>query len=163
MKMIFIFRGKERMTTKTSYRTRQRELLMQYLETVPGTHITVADICDYFRREGSSIGQTTVYRQLERLVEEGVVNKYFIDANGPACFEYVPGGAHLETEYCFHCKCEKCGRLIHLHCDELAGIRKHLLEHHHFTMDPMRTVFYGICDQCSPMRMQAAGGRMHES
>lgn len=130
------------------YKTKQKENLVRYLETVQGKHITAADICEYFRLQGENIGLTTIYRQLERLVDEGVVNKYVIDSGSPACFEYVGGAHSCSEEVCFHCKCEKCGKLIHLHCDELKEIREHLFSEHKFRLNPFRTVFYGICDEC---------------
>ncbi len=136
------------MNSRSKYRTKQRGKLLEYLETVPGVHITAGDVCEHFRARGSAIGQSTVYRQLESLVDEGLVNKYVIDANGPACFEYVGAQRPAETEACFHCKCEKCGKLIHLHCGELREIQNHLFEEHRFRMDPLRTVFYGLCEQC---------------
>ena len=136
------------MNSKSVYRTKQRESLLAYLETIPGVHVTAAEICAHFAAHGASIGQATVYRQLERLVDEGLVNKYVIGSAGPACFEYVAESSHADAEVCFHCKCEKCGRLIHLHCDELAGIQAHLHESHSFQLDPVRTVFYGLCDRC---------------
>ena len=49
---------------------------------------------------------------------------------------------------CFHCKCEKCGKLIHLHCEDVVKLEQHLMESHGFQMDPCRTVFYGICEEC---------------
>ena len=137
------------MNTRSKYKTKQREILLGYLETVPGVHITASDVCEYFKAQGAQIGQSTVYRQLESLVDEGIINKYIIDGNSPACFEYMGADSHEEAEVCFHCKCEKCGKLIHLHCDELEDIRVHLEQEHHFKMDPLRTVFYGLCDQCS--------------
>lgn len=133
----------------SQYKTKQREALLSYLMTVPGEHVTAADVCSHFRERGASIGTATVYRHLESLVDEGLVSKYIIDGASPACFEYL--GAehpHGRDEICFHCKCEKCGKLIHLHCDELAGIGAHLAAHHGFAINPMRTVFYGICDAC---------------
>ena len=75
------------MDSKPKYKTKQRETLLRYLETVPGTHITAADVYEYFRSQGTPIGQSTIYRQLEHLVDEGIINKYIIDANTPACFE----------------------------------------------------------------------------
>ena len=138
----------------SQYKTKQREALLSYLMSVPGEHVTAGDVCAHFRESGASIGTATVYRHLEKLVDEGIVNKYLIDGSSPACFEYVGGGAHGE-EVCFHCKCERCGTLIHLHCGELAGIGAHLASHHGFTIDPMRTVFYGVCDAC---RGAAEGG-----
>ena len=136
------------MDQKSKYRTRQRELLLDYLKTLSGTHFTAGDICEYFNTQNISIGQSTVYRQLEQFVAEGMVNKYIFDPNSPACFEYIGTEVHQEGGTCFHCKCEKCGKLIHLHCDELAAISGHLFQAHRFTLDPLRTVFYGTCDEC---------------
>ena len=137
------------MIAKSKYKTKQREILLDYLKTVPGKHFTAGDICEYFRAQGASIGQSTVYRQLEELVNEGVINKYVLDPTGPACFEYMAEDDHCEGEVCFHCKCEKCGKLIHMHCDELIGIQQHLSAEHQLKLDPMRTVFYGLCEECS--------------
>lgn len=136
------------MRSRAKYRTKQREILLEYLESVPGVHVTAGQVCEYFSSRGEKIGQSTVYRQLESLVDEGIINKYIIDANSPACFEYVGSDSHAGSDTCFHCKCEKCGKLIHLHCDELEEIQVHLSEEHRFRMDPVRTVFYGLCEQC---------------
>ena len=136
------------MSTKTTYQTKQKTQVLSYLETIPGQHVTAAQVFKQLSADGCAIGATTVYRCLERLVEEGLVNKYLIDANSPACFEYIGVRAQEET-CCFHCKCEKCGKLIHLHCEELEEIAGHLSSEHHFKMDPFRTVFYGICEDCN--------------
>lgn len=132
---------------KGQYRTKQRDELRTFLESVPGKHITAGDVCEYFKKSGTPIGMATVYRQLEKMVDEGLVTKYNIDAGSPACFEYM--GSHLSEDNCYHCKCQVCGKLIHMHCDELSGLKKHILEHHGFSIDPMRTVFYGVCQSCA--------------
>ena len=137
------------MSTHSSYNTKQKELLIDYLKASPDVHITAGDVVDHLRKQGCSIGQSTVYRQLERLVDEGVITKYTIDANTPACFEYVGKDSHEDPKWCFHCKCERCGRLIHLHCSELSSIGAHLAADHGFYLNPMRTVFYGLCDACA--------------
>ena len=49
---------------------------------------------------------------------------------------------------CYHCKCEKCGKLIHLQCNEVESLKQHMMEHHGFEMDSLRIVFYGICSEC---------------
>ena len=110
--------------------------------------MTAGDICEYFKSHGASIGQSTIYRNLESLVDEGIIKKYIVDGNTPACFEYVKQDSQEDLEFCFHCKCEKCGKLIHLHCDELDAIQVHLITDHHFKLNPVRTVFYGLCEQC---------------
>ena len=137
------------MASKTSYNTRQREVILEHISAMPGAHFTVRDICQCLKEKGSPIGTTTVYRQLERMVAEGLVSKYIVDSNTPACFEYTgPSHVRIREEVCFHCKCEVCGRLIHMHCDELEGIREHMLKHHSFSLNPLRTVFYGLCSDC---------------
>lgn len=136
------------MAGKPKYKTKQREILIEYLASVPGTHITAGDVCEHLRAHGASVGQSTVYRQLEGLVDEGILQKYIIDGNSPACFEYVGQDVHRGAEPCFHCKCERCGKLIHLHCEELNAIGQHLSEHHGFLLNPLRTVFYGLCAEC---------------
>lgn len=147
------------MEQKIKYKTKHSAELIAYLQSIPGRHFTVGDVGDYFKGRGKPMGTTTIYRQLDRLVEEGLVNKYIIDATSPACFEYV-GESHLEgEETCFHCKCEKCGKLIHMHCGELEMIQAHLKAEHSFMLDPLRTVFYGICSDCvGEAEASAAGG-----
>ena len=137
------------MSERSTYKTKQRERLIAYLKTVKGTHITAADVCKFFKDQDSSIGQSTIYRQLEKLVDEGLLKKYIVDSNSPACFEYVEADSHVGESVCFHCKCEKCGSLIHLHCDTLEGIESHLYEEHNFKINTARTVFYGLCSKCS--------------
>ena len=136
------------MTTRSKYKTKQREILLDYLESVPGVHVTAGDVCEYFKSQGAPIGKSTVYRHLESLVDEGLINKYVIDGNSPACFEFIRPESHEHNEVCYHCKCEKCGKVVHLHCEELEEFQVHLFKEHSFRMDPVRTVFYGLCEQC---------------
>ena len=136
------------MSEKTHYRTRQMTMLLSYLESVRGHHITVNDVKDYFKNQGVAIGTATIYRHLEKMEEQGTVLKYVVDNTSSACFEYVGSHEIADQPSCFHCKCEKCGRLIHLHCTEAENLRLHLFEKHGFKMDSIRTVFYGICDEC---------------
>lgn len=150
------------MTTRSQYKTKQREVLMSYLEQETGGHITAGDVVAYFKQQGTPIAQATIYRQLEKLVDEGVLNKYIIDANSPACFEYVGEASHGEGEACFHCKCEACGRLIHLHCQDLSAISGHLLKEHGFRLNPLRTVFYGLCETCArEAKRYKTGAKLH--
>lgn len=135
------------MSAKGQYNTKQRDELRAFLESVPGQHISAGDVCEYFKTIGRPIGMATIYRQLEKMVDEGIITKYSIDANTPACFEYL--GEHLQNGTCYHCKCQVCGKLIHLQCQELPELQKHILEHHGFAIDPVRTVFFGVCQACA--------------
>ncbi|MCR5724174.1 MAG: transcriptional repressor [Treponema sp.] len=133
---------------KSPYKTRQQEQLLSYLEEHKGEHFTAEDVRLHFAQKEISLGTATIYRHLERLVGEGCLNKYVIDEHSAACFEYTGGCKGPQEEQHFHLKCEGCGCLIHLECDELCQIRAHLLKSHGFELNPLRTVFYGLCADC---------------
>ena len=133
---------------KARYKTKQMTEILTFLKSVQGRHVTVNEICDFFREKGISVGTTTIYRHLEKMVKEGLAAKYVIEGSSSACFEYLGADEHCHKTSCFHCKCEKCGKLIHIQCDEIECLSRHMTEHHDFQLDPKRTVFYGICNEC---------------
>ncbi len=137
------------MKNKIQYKTKQHEQLVSYLKSVQGRHLTVSEIHDYFKEKGDGMGVATIYRQLERLVSEGTVRKYIIDSSHPACFEYAGDSlSECLSKSCFHLKCEKCGKLIHLECEELSTISSHIFSEHNFAINSTKTVFYGCCKEC---------------
>ncbi len=136
------------MTRRSTYQTRQMKELREFLASTDGKHVTVKDICRYFDEAGRQVGTATVYRNLEKLVEEGIVAKYSANPSDSACFSYIGSGEECCHPVCFHLKCQKCGRLIHLECDEITRLSEHMLRAHGFELNPVRTVFYGLCEDC---------------
>lgn len=130
-----------------NYKTKQQEILLDYLKSAEGRHLTAGDVCEHFKAQGLQIGKSTVYRRLEGLVTDGILKKYTVDNQASACFEYVGEDKHLHGG-CFHLKCEKCGKLFHLHCEEIEALNEHISADHDFMIDPTRTVFYGVCGKC---------------
>ncbi len=144
--------------SKSQYKTWQKAEITAYLLSMAGEHVTVNDICQHFEKKGKPIGVTTVYRQLDKLVAEGVVNKYTLDSSSSACYEYVDTDHHSDgVTNCYHCKCDRCGKLIHLHCEEIEELIKHIEADHSFVINPRRMVFYGVCDDCKGL-VGAEGG-----
>ncbi len=132
------------MTEIKGYKTKQRTVIEALLKRNEG-HLTVEEICKKLESTGENVGRTTVYRTLEKLEKEGIVRKY--SAVGESCcYQYVKGERECNNH--FHLKCEKCGKLIHLECSELDLISDHISEHHGFSVNPLKTVFYGVCEVC---------------
>lgn len=129
------------------YNTRSKRLIKEYMKSNHGSHLTIRDVCDHFFDIGINVGQATVYRNMEELVEEGFVKKYLIDRNNAACFEYISDEADKENEE-YHLVCEECGKLIHFHCEEILKFRAHLIADHDIDIDLARTVLYGVCRNC---------------
>ena len=45
------------MGMKAPYQTKQMAQLLTYLKTVEGTHVTVADVCSYFKEQGITMSE----------------------------------------------------------------------------------------------------------
>ena len=127
------------------YRTHQREVIEKMLSEKGDIHFTVDTVLDELHRKGEAVGRTTVWRCLERLASEGRVRKY-VQAGESACYQYIHSGGCCEH---FHLKCERCGELIHMQCDTLCHIGVHIEEEHGFKINPLKTVFYGVCEKCA--------------
>ncbi len=135
-----------------NYKTNQKKVMLEYLESKSGQHVSANDIKEYFEALDVKIGLTTIYRHLNKMVEEGLVKKFFIDESSGSCFEYVQHECEEHHHDHFHLKCEKCDTLIHFDCHEIEELQHHIQEEHGFTIDPIRTVFYGLCDHCAELR-----------
>jgi len=98
--------------------------------------------CDHADVE---ISRTTVYRQLEKLVEAGLVTKNLFDGSAVAMFSV---NQKTQDEYYYHLLCEVCGSFNRLKCKSLQPIAKHIEEEHHFHINDTKTVFYGKCKDC---------------
>lgn len=125
------------------YKTQQKEAILEYIMSLDGEHFTVNSIVEHFCR---NIGVSTVYRFVNKLVEEGLVCKYHID-KASACFQYTGGRAGLV----FHMKCENCGKILHFQCDDVDKLYAHLLSEHGFKVNNYKSVFYGCCNECKSM------------
>lgn len=135
------------MQRKGGYQTKQKTQILSYLRENRGRHMTAAELLHMLTENGTPIGAATVYRQLEKLENEGLVRRYALDDRGSACWQFADG-----TEECrrhFHLKCTVCGTLFHLDCGHLSEIADHVAEDHGFRIDPSRTVFYGVCADCA--------------
>jgi Fur family ferric uptake transcriptional regulator len=137
-----------------NYRTRQGEGILDYLRSLGDRHVTVSGVVRHFADRDENIGQTTIYRHLERLAAEGIIRKYVVGDGKSACYQYVNAAAACREH--FHLVCERCGALIHMDCELLEGLGAHLLLEHKFRIDTLKTVFYGTCDTC----LAASAGKL---
>ncbi len=135
------------------YKTRQRAVILELLRAHGGEHFTAEEIVTLLERYGRPVGKATVYRNLERLIEQGSVRKYQFGEGKSACFEYQPGP--LPEHY--HLKCACCGALTHLKCDYIDKLAEHVHEEHGFELDAAQIVLVGRCVQCADKQRARPG------
>jgi zinc transport system substrate-binding protein len=134
----------------SGYATRQREALEAYLRSLEGEHVSAEGIVEHFADTPEPISRATVYRCLRRLEQDGSVRRYVTDGRRASCFQYLGthGEASEQARDHFHLQCERCGSLTHIRCQTLSGLGRHIRDGHGFELNPLKTVFYGVCRNC---------------
>lgn len=136
------------MLEKHKYHTVGRERILRCLADDPKRRMTVGELTEAMARQQVAIGQSTVYRIVGQLCEEGKLRRVRDEARG--CYVY---GYAEDTQNCdghhFHLKCVSCGRLFHLECRQSEALCAHIAQSHHFRIDSGRTWLYGQCERCA--------------
>lgn len=124
---------------QTTYNTRQKTAIIEQIKQIGDKHFTIDGLCETMAKNGETVGRTTVYRLLEKLSKDGILRKFIMPQGESSCYQYVGEKSHCNEH--FHLKCEKCGNLIHMECDELNSIAQHIKSHHGFALNPLKTMF----------------------
>lgn len=126
-----------------SYNTKQQRTVLAHIEAHTGGCVSAQELAQELRADGEKIGVATVYRQLERLERMGSIHKALTEDG--AFYQFCPTG---DRGACFLLKCERCGALEHVDCEHFAPLYRHIEEEHGFSVDPRRTILYGLCAAC---------------
>lgn len=126
-----------------TYITKQHQAVLRCLEDRPEEARTAASLAEELRRQGQSVGLSTVYRRLERLAAEGLIHR--VPTEEGALYQCC---LHPPAQGCFLLRCGQCGRVSHLDCVHLEGLTRHIAQVHGFQVDPRQTVLTGLCRGC---------------
>ena len=127
------------------YRTKQKEIILDYLEQNSNKDLTAEMIVNYIIKKNKKCSQTTVYRYLKQLVSEGIVRKYYIDNSTSSCYQYIKS---KECKEHLHFKCEKCGKTLHLNNFDITDMEEQLKNEYNIKLIPCHIVLNGICGEC---------------
>lgn len=146
--MILIFDLAVLDVKKRTYNTKNRAALEEYIAASPGGHMTAEEISRAMKDAGTPMGLATIYRLLDRMVEQGRVARIAPSSGTTsACYKYLGGCPDDRREH-HHMLCGECGRIIHVECGEIDALAGHLMDKHNFEMDVTRLVLHGTCGEC---------------
>lgn len=131
-----------------AYQTKNRNLLISLFKDSADSSFSPAKIQEKLSKSGAAIGIATIYRQLDSLVREGILQKD-PGLGGPHCAVYSLNKNDVSDEDSFFLKCTGCGRFEKVGCEHLQEFREHLLLHHSFLLRPGQTYLYGLCKNCA--------------
>lgn len=123
------------------YHTEQKKMLLEFLKANSESSYTIDEICTAL---GGSIGKSTVYRLMTRLVEEKRVHK---SAGEGRQFVYrITADEHCKHH--LHLQCTDCGRVLHLDESTSDALLDSVREARDFLVSEEDTVLMGKCAGC---------------
>ncbi|MEJ6482510.1 Fur family transcriptional regulator [Nostoc punctiforme UO1] len=129
-------------------RTRSQERIFNLLKTIK-KGISAQDIYVELRNTNQSMGLATVYRSLEALKLEGIVQVRNL-ANGEALYSLAQQDKH-------HLTCLQCGVSIPIHQCPVHDLEEQLESSHKFKVFYHTLEFFGLCSQCQVNQATGSG------
>lgn len=129
-----------------NYNTNNKKIIIDLLKENKDKHLTIDQISTLLKNKNNNIPIASIYRIIDFYVNKNIIRKYTLENNTPACFQYIDENNNHQH---FHLLCSKCGKLIHLECDEVEELLSHIEKKHHFKVDVSRINLYGVCKDCN--------------
>ena len=123
-----------------SRRTRSQKKILHFLKHI-NRGISAQGIHQEMRQSQQNIGLATVYRSLEALKLEGLVQVRQLP-NGESLYNL----AHTDQH---HLTCVNCGRSILIEQCPVHELQHQLQESHNFKVYYHTLEFFGLCDRCA--------------
>jgi Fur family ferric uptake transcriptional regulator len=120
-------------------RTRSQERILTLLKTL-NRAISAQDLYVELRKQNQTMGLATVYRSLEALKLEGVVQARTL-ASGESLYSSAQQDRH-------HLTCLQCGASLPIHECPVHALETELQKSHQFKIYYHTLEFFGLCEQC---------------
>lgn len=143
------YKWRHRFRKHVSRWTLPRESILDLLSRT-SKHLSAKEIYIDLSEAYPGIGQSTIYRTLNLLVQTGFLNKIDI-GDGPSRYEYRPS---LKKEHHHHLVCTKCRQIIDYSDfseeeDQLIKkAEKNIAGKYNFQVQDHNIEFYGLCKNC---------------
>lgn len=104
------------------------------------THPTAEEIYTDISVSYPSISKATVYRNLNKLSEEGKIKKI-----------QIPGKAErfdFRLDEHFHILCENCGKVSDVKLSNIPDLEKNIKDSQGYQINSVGIIFKGVCPKC---------------
>ena len=127
------------------YDTKQKNYILEILKENKEKHLNCEEILSLLKEKNYKVSQATLYRYLDKLLEQNIIRKYTTHHLSKACYQYIDEKCHHSH---FHMMCLTCNKLIHLDCNIMNNFINHIEDHHDFKVLPEKVIYYGYCKEC---------------
>jgi Fur family ferric uptake transcriptional regulator len=126
------------------FTTQQRDMV-QYIFS-KHNHFDADELIDEMKREGIRGSRATIYRNLKKFVDAGLLRK--INLGSRTVYEHDYGYAQHE-----HLYCEQCGSMIEFQDAQIEDLIRDVCEQHQFQFQGHSFIIRGVCGACNRARM----------
>jgi len=128
------------MKTKQTRLTKQKKAIASLLDRCM-THYTAEEIFERVRLKIKNISLATVYRNLEQMAEQRLIDVVYV-AGQPKWYEKKKTGSHG------HLYCRQCGDLQDVVDCQVCQIRYKCSNENNFEAEEIDFVVLGVCEKC---------------
>ena len=125
------------------YMTKQRRLLLEFLQTHPDQLLSAGEIAAAIPEEPVSV--SAVYRNLADLERDGKVRRLSRQGSRETFFQYTDAA---ECRNCLHLSCTRCGKTFHMAPGGTERLAREVEAQEMFQLDRSETVLFGLCRDC---------------
>lgn len=129
------------------YKTKARESIVAYLQVNSEKRFTAREIYDFIKNEVEGVNRTTIYRNLDKLCEQGDLVK-FKEPNQDAWFyQFSSGNSHCDKH--MHAQCSQCGKIFHLEDDFVNEFEEKLQALYGLDINESKSIIIARCEDCN--------------
>ncbi|MBQ7140495.1 MAG: transcriptional repressor [Bacilli bacterium] len=117
--------------------TIQKQIILDSIKNTK-SHPDVNELLKIVKEKDSTIGKSSIYRNLNSMIEDGSVKLILTNSNS----KRYDGNTSNHN----HFVCNKCNKVIDIMKEET--IDKKLEKEYNFIIQEKNTTYFGICDNC---------------
>ena len=118
--------------------TKQKQLILEVIKKEKN-HPTISDLYEEVKEVDPSVGQATVYRNVNKLLDEGKIKRIITDSG-------IRYDCDCNNHY--HLECSKCGKIMDIYDDKYMKLIRRMEEEYSVKIEDCTVLFKGICDKC---------------
>ncbi len=128
------------MARSESYNTKQKDIILNAIKKRE-QEFTIKDLYNEIK---DITGLTTIYRLVDKLVEDGRLSKS-IGKDNTTYYQYLE---ECDEDNHFYLKCDNCGNMVHVDCECIEDLSSHIFKKHKFMPNKEHIIINGVCEKC---------------
>lgn len=128
------------------YKTKASKLIKQYTDQYSDQSFTAHHLYEYIVEQGQAVNLSTIYRNLDQFVDEGILTKFKTGHNDVFMYRVNQDVSHCHEH--LHLQCCKCGKIIHVESDLMKKLVNTLENEYHFYLECDASTISGLCKEC---------------